>query len=408
MSGIQETRGLDERIQLGSHGAFPLPAESSPYTDQTFCARGYTPFEAKTGAVVPPIFLSATYSHPQLGQSTGFDYGRCLNPTRLELERTLASLEKASYALAFSSGMAAISCLAKLFSPGDEVIVSNDLYGGTYRLFSLYQKYGITFYYTDTSFPDNVKRLLSEHTKALFIETPSNPMMKITDIALCADLVHKNRRDALLIVDNTFLSPVFQNPVPLGADIVVHSGTKFLSGHHDALAGFLVYSTKELDEILRTVQISEGAVLSPFDSYLLLRGIKTLFIRMKQCQQNALRVVDFLFSHTAVEKVFHPSLAVGYERDVSQRQSRGTGAMVSFYLKDAAKVPDVLKRLKLILFAESLGGVQTLITYPIVQTHASIPESMRREVGVDERLLRLSVGIEDVDELIADLAQALA
>ena len=408
MSGTHDTRELDQTIQLGSHGAAPLPAQSSPYTSQTFCARGYTPFEAKTGAVVPPIFLSATYSHPQLGKSTGFDYGRCLNPTRLELERTVASLEKGSYALAFSSGMAAISCLAKLLSPGDEVVVSNDLYGGTYRLFALYQKYGISFHYTDTSRTENVANLLSEHTKAVFIETPSNPMMKITDIARCADLVHKNRRDALLIVDNTFLSPVFQNPALHGADIVVHSGTKFLSGHHDVLSGFLTYRTKELDEALRNVQMSEGAVLSPFDSYLVLRGIKTLYIRMKQCQQNALAVVDFLLHHPAVERVFHPSLAVGEDLAVLQKQSTGTGAMVSFYLKDAAKVPEVLRRLKLILFAESLGGTQTLITYPVVQTHASIPEQMRRAVGVDERLLRLSVGIESADELIADLEEALS
>lgn len=404
---IQELSTLDEKIKIGSHGAYPTPSENTQFSSETFCARGYTPFDPKTGAINTPIYLSSTFAHTELGLSTGFDYGRCLNPTRLELERTVAVLEHCSYSLAFSSGMAAISCLARIFNSGDEVIISNDLYGGTYRLFSIYEKYGIKTHYVDTSNLEEVNNALTQNTRAIFIETPSNPTMKVTDIKACSELIHKNRSDGILIVDNTFLSPYFQNPHDFGADIIIHSGTKHLGGHHDALAGFLVYDTKEFDDFFRYIQISEGAVLSPFDAYLLLRGIKTLSVRLEKAQSNAEKIADFLSNCPQVEQVYYPTLLQENEKAIFKNQSRGNGSMISFAVKDEHKVPQILKNLKLILFAESLGGVQSLITYPIAQTHNSIPEEMRNKVGVNKKLLRLSIGIENADELINDLKNVL-
>lgn len=403
----QEISTLDEKIKIGSHGPYPTPSKPLGFSAETFCTRGYTPFEAKTGAVTQPIFLSSTYTHTELGRSTGYDYGRCLNPTRLELERIVATLEHCAYSLAFSSGMAAIACLARIFNPGDEVIISNDLYGGTYRLFSIYEKYGLKFHYVDTSNLEKIREVLNENTRAIFLESPTNPMMKVTDIEECAKLIHKNREDGILIVDNTFLSPYFQNPHDFGADVIIHSGTKHLGGHHDALAGFLVYDTKKFDDFFRYVQVSEGAILSPFDSYLLIRGIKTLAVRMEKAQENAEKIAEYLAKCDAVEKVYYPSFLPENEKKIHKKQSRGNGSMISFAVKNAEKIPEILKNLKLIMFAESLGGVQSLMTYPIAQTHNSIPEEMRNAVGVNKNLLRLSVGIENSDELINDLKSVL-
>ncbi len=397
---------MNEKLLLGSHGASPLPAEQSDDSAESFCVRGYTPTEKETGAVTTPIYLSSTYAHPELGRSTGFDYGRCLNPTRLELERTVAVLEHCSYALAFSSGMTAISALIKYFGSGDEIIVSDDLYGGTYRIFEIYEKYGIKAVYADTANLEEVRSLVTPNTKAIFIETPTNPTMKITSIKDCAQIIHDN--GGILIVDNTFLSPYLQTPKDFGADIIVHSGTKFLGGHHDCIAGFLVYDKKEFDELFRFMQISEGGILSPFDSYLLIRGIKTLSVRMEKAQSNAEKIVAYLCRNPNVTKVFYPSLLSWDQKKIYTSQTKGNGAMISFCVKDGDKAADVLKKLRRILFAESLGGVQSLMTYPIAQTHNFIPKEQREKVGVNETLLRFSVGIENADDLIEDLEQALA
>ncbi|MDR2176847.1 MAG: PLP-dependent aspartate aminotransferase family protein [Treponema sp.] len=371
----------------------------------TLAVHGGSLFEGLTGAVSVPIYQSSTFRHPGLGESTGFDYGRGSNPTRMELERALARLEGGRYALAFASGMGAISAFIKLFKPGDHLLISEDLYGGTYRLFSdFYQSYGFSFSWVDTSDAVKLRGAVRDETRAIFIETPSNPMMKVTDIRLCADLIH--RKGGLLAVDNTFLSPYFQNPLALGADLVVHSGTKYLAGHNDTLSGFLVHSREELEEPLRNVQKSEGAHLGPFDSWLTLRGIKTLALRMERHALNGRKIAEWLRGQEQVEKVFYTGFEDHPQFALSTAQTRGHSGMVSFYLKRSADVPVILRSVSLILFAESLGGVESLITYPLVQTHSAIPEAMRLSAGVNDRLMRLSVGIENPDDLIADLRAA--
>ncbi|MDR2467695.1 MAG: PLP-dependent aspartate aminotransferase family protein [Spirochaetaceae bacterium] len=373
---------------------------------ETNIVRGSEYFEERTGAISTPVFQSASFRHPALGQSTGFDYSRGPNPTRQVLETTMALLEHGRYGLAFTSGMGALSALIKLFAPGDHFIVSEDLYGGTYRLFhDYYEPYGFTFSFVDTSDFSLIEAAARPETRVIFIETPSNPMMKITDIKRTADFIHKH--GGFLVTDNTFLTPFFQNPLDLGADFVVHSGTKYLAGHNDTLSGFIVHSSDVHKEKLENIHMSEGAALAPFDAFLTLRGIKTLALRMRKHAENAVVIAPWLARHPAVEKVFwtgfqdHPSI------EISQKQSRGHNGMISFYLNDERKVEPLLRRVKLILFAESLGGVESLITYPYVQTHAAIPDAMRRAAGVNERLIRLSVGIEDAQDLIADLDQAL-
>jgi cystathionine gamma-synthase len=372
----------------------------------TVLVHGTVPFDPVTGAVSTPIYQSSTFRHPGLGQSTGFDYGRVTNPTRLELERTMARVEHGTYGLAFATGMGAISALIKIFKPGDHLVVSEDLYGGTYRLFNdYYGSYGFSFSWVDTSDFDKLEAAIRPETKALFIETPSNPMMKVTDIRCSADLIH--RKGGLLIVDNTFLSPYFQNPLENGADIVVHSGTKYLAGHNDTLAGFIVHSKDDIEEPLRNVQKSEGAVLAPFDAWLLLRGLKTLAVRMDRHNKNAATIAEWLRAQDRVEKVFYSGFTDHPQYQLSCAQARGHGGMISFYLKNPADAAVLLRSVTVILFAESLGGVQSLITYPLVQTHNAIPEAMRLSAGVNDRLMRLSVGIEEVNDLIADLDAAL-
>jgi cystathionine gamma-synthase len=371
----------------------------------TLLARGAVFFEPLTGAISTPIYQSATFRHPSLGGSTGFDYSRGVNPTRSELERTMALAEHGKYGLAFATGMGAISAIIKLYSPGDHIIVSEDLYGGTYRLFSrYYAAYGFSFSWVDTSNLKKVEEAIRPETRAFFIETPSNPMMKVSDIAACADLIH--RRGGDLIVDNTFLSPWFQNPLDLGADFVIHSGTKYLGGHNDTLSGFIVHSRDNDEESLREAQKSEGASLSPFDSWLILRGLKTLHLRMERHEKNALRIAHWLKEQDCVEKVFFTGFEDHPQYTLSRSQARGFGGMISFYFRNPAYVPVLLESLSLILFAESLGGVESLITFPLVQTHAAIPEAMRLSAGVNDRLMRLSVGIENTEDLIADLDAA--
>jgi cystathionine gamma-synthase len=381
-------------------------SSETSFSNETVAVHGATPFDPVTGAISTPVYQSSTFRHPGLGESTGFDYSRVVNPTRSELEKTVALLEHGRYGLAFASGMGAISAIIKLFKSGDHLIVSQDLYGGTYRLFNdYYQPYAYAFSWVDTSDFALVENNLRPETKALFIETPSNPMMKVTDIRRCAELIH--RRGGLLIVDNTFLSPWFQNPLDLGADIVVHSGTKYLAGHNDTLSGFIAHNNEQIEEALRNIQKSEGASLAPFDSWLTLRGIKTLALRMEKHAQNAAKVAEWLRGNNKIEKVFYPGFTDHPQYALSQTQARGAGGMISFYLKKSADVPVLLHNLKLILFAESLGGVESLMTFPLAQTHQAIPEAMRLAAGVNDRLMRLSVGIESAGDIIADLDSAL-
>ncbi|MDR3145407.1 MAG: PLP-dependent aspartate aminotransferase family protein [Treponema sp.] len=377
------------------------------YADATIFVRGTRFFEPVTGAISTPIYQSSTFRHPALGESTGFDYSRGINPTRSELERLLARIEHGRYGLAFASGMGAISTLIKIFNPGDHLVVSEDLYGGTYRLFNeYYSRYGFSFSWVDTSDIARIEAALRPETRGIFIETPSNPMMKVTDIRRCAEIIH--RRGGLLVVDNTLLSPCFQNPLDLGADLVVHSGTKYLAGHNDTLAGCIVHSRDDLEPLLRNNQKSEGASLSPFDAWLVLRGIKTLAVRMERHERNALGIARWLREQPVVERVFFTGLEDHPQYGLTRSQTRGFGGMISFYLKKPEYVPVILKNLSLILFAESLGGVESLITFPLVQTHGAIPEAMRLSAGVNDRLLRLSVGIEDAQDIIKDLASAFA
>ena len=363
-------------------------------------------FEEHTGAISFPIYQSATFSHPGLGKSTGYDYSRLQNPTREELEKTIANLEQARYGFAFSSGMAAISAILSMYSPGDHLIVSDDIYGGTYRIFEeVYRKYGIEFSYVDTSYLSLVEELIRPNTKAIFIETPTNPTMKISDIKGISELAQSKKIHT--IVDNTYLTPYFQKPLTLGADIVIHSGTKYLGGHNDTLAGFVVTNSEVVCERLQFIQKSEGAVLSPFDSWLLLRGIKTLAVRMDRQQQNAFKIAQWLKQCKVVKKVYYPGLPEHEGHSLIKQQASGYGAMIAFEVDSAERVASILENIKIILFAESLGGVESLITYPMIQTHASIPEEIRERVGINDRLLRLSVGIENAEDLINDLENAL-
>jgi cystathionine gamma-synthase len=359
-----------------------------------------------TGAISFPIFQTATFAHPDVGSSTGYDYSRLQNPTREQLERIVASLENGHDAVAFSSGMAAMNALMELFEPGDHVLASEDLYGGTIRIFNqINKKNGIEVEYVNTCDTSLVKERIKANTKAVFIETPTNPMMNVTDIAAIAQITKE--RGLLLLVDNTFLSPYYQNPIDLGADIVLHSGTKFLGGHNDTLAGFLVMACKSLSERIRFILKTTGAGLAPLDSWLLLRGIKTLSIRMEAQQANALAIVSWLKQQERVKKVYYVGLPEHPGYDVNRRQSRGFGSMISFHVDTPETAVRLLRKVRLIQYAESLGGVESLITYPMLQTHADVPEKEREAKGINDTLLRLSVGIEHIDDLLADLSQAL-
>ncbi|TKC19381.1 methionine biosynthesis PLP-dependent protein [Robertmurraya kyonggiensis] len=346
--------------------------------------------ETATGTVNPPVYFSTAFRHAGIGESTGFDYIRTGNPTRQLLEKTIADLEEGDAGFACSSGMAAILTVVSLFQSGDEWIVSQDLYGGTYRMLEQgFKKWGLKVTYVNTSEPDNISKYITNHTKAIFIETPTNPMMEQTDIKAVAEIAKEN--ELLLIVDNTFYTPYIQKPITDGADIVIHSATKYLGGHNDVLAGLVVAKGEKLCQDLAFYHNGNGAVLSPFDSWLLMRGMKTLALRMDRHEQNAKALVEYLSKHHSITDVLYP----------------GRGGMISFRVQDEAWVNPFLKSLKLICFAESLGGVESFITYPATQTHADIPEEVRFATGVDNRLLRFSVGIENVRDLIEDLEQAL-
>ena len=353
------------------------------------------------GAISYPIYQSATYAHPEVGRSTGYDYNRVSNPTRDQLQKIVASLENGKEALAFSSGMAAVTLLMEMYKPGDHIIADLDLYGGSIRLFNqVNSKNGISFSFIDTH-REKIEDYITDNTRAIYIETPTNPMMNITDIRKAADIAH--RHGAILVVDNTFMSPYFQNPIDLGADIVVHSGTKYLGGHNDTLAGFLVTASDEISEKLKFLYKTTGSCLAPFDSWLILRGIKTLGIRMERAQQNALEIARWAKTKKSVKKVIYPGLEDHPGHELQKSQARGFGAMLAIELESKEYALKVLKKIRMIKYAESLGGVETLITYPSTQTHADVPVEVREANGITDSLLRISVGIEDVKDLIGEL-----
>lgn len=344
-----------------------------------------------TGAVSFPIFQTATFRHRDFGISTGYDYTRLQNPTRQELERTMAILEGGAQGFAFSSGQAANMSLFGMLKKGDHILLSDDIYGGTFRICDeIFSNLGCEFTYVDMGDIEAVKSLMKPSTRMLFVETPTNPMMKIADIPSLSALAKEN--NTLLVVDNTFLTPYFQRPIELGADIVVHSGTKYLCGHNDVIAGLVVTASDEFADHFRAQLKSRGNGLSPFDSWLVLRGIKTLSVRMKRHDENARKVAEWLKGQEKVKKVYYA----------------GLGGMVSFELDAEETAHNLLSNVQMILFAESLGGTESLITYPLTQTHESIPDDIRRKLGINENFIRLSVGIEDVEDIIADLEQALS
>lgn len=386
--------GIDQQKHAGWHA-------------DSIAVRGYEGVDARTGSISYPLYQSATFAHPAWGQSTGYCYSRCGNPTRLELENTIALLEGGKKAMAFSSGMAAITTLLKLLRAGDHVLVSDDLYGGTYRLFSnIYTQYGLEFDYVDLTDPDVLAASFKPNTRLVFLETPTNPTMKVADVAAVGEAAHAH--GAVFAVDNTFLTMYFQKPFELGADVVIYSGTKYLCGHNDVLSGFLILRDNTLLEPLFNATMSEGNQLDPFDSWLMLRSLKTLGVRLRQQERNAKHIAEALKANPHVTDVFYVGDPDHPNYELSKRQTTGFGAMISFKTDTHERALAVLERTKLILFAESLGGTESLVTYPLVQTHGSIPKSLLDKLGIDDRLLRLSVGIEDIDDLLADLEQALA
>lgn len=375
---------------------------------ETRCIHGdlETSMKDEYRAISFPIYQTASFSHIQPGHNeSGFDYTRESNPTRQKLEEVVSSLEGAAGTAAFSSGMAAISACFELFSPGDHILCSDDLYGGVVRLHTLIgRKNGLLIDYVDSSDLNAVRDSITPQTRCLYIETPSNPMMKITDIRGCAKIARE--KGLLLMVDNTFLSPCFQTPLALGADIVIHSGTKFLSGHNDTVAGFACFKDKSLYERVKLISKTTGSALAPFDCWLLLRGIKTLSVRMERHQKNAQQVADWLLQEPRVTQVFYPGLKDHPGYAINQSQSKGSGSMISFYVENEETALRILRKVRVITFAESLGGIESLLTYPIVQTHPDVPKETREKLGITETLLRLSVGLEDPEDLIRDLAQA--
>lgn len=373
----------------------------------TFIHAGAEP-DPSTGAIMTPIYQTSTFVQEAPGVNKGFEYARSQNPTRFALESAFAAIEQGKYGLAFGSGVAATDAVLKLLQPGDEVIAANDMYGGTYRLFTkIYQKFGIRFLFTDTTVPENVQQAITDKTKLIWIETPTNPLMNITDIAAIASIAKK--ANILLCVDNTFASPYLQNPLTLGADIVMHSATKYLSGHSDVIQGCLVMNDETLREQLYFIQKSCGAVPGPMDCFLVLRGIKTLHVRMQRHCENGQAIAHFLRNHPKVALVYWCGFEDHAGYAIAQKQMRGFGGMMSFTLKDdrIENAKRVLSSTHLFSLAESLGGVESLINHPASMTHASIPREERLKNGLTDSLIRLSVGIEDVKDLIEDLNKAI-
>jgi cystathionine beta-lyase/cystathionine gamma-synthase len=372
----------------------------------TICLHAGQEPDPATGAIITPIYQTSTYVQDELGKHKGFEYGRTQNPTRLALERNLAAIEGGKAAFAFASGMAAIGAIATMLQPGDHVVVSENVYGGTFRLFDkVLSRSGISFAYVDTSNMDTVERALTPSTRLMFVETPTNPILALTDLSAAADLA--DRRGLRLVVDNTFASPYVQRPIELGADIVTHSTTKYLNGHSDSIGGIVIATRDEDIEWLGFVQNAEGAILGPFDSWLVLRGTKTLPLRMQRHNTNGLAIAEFLAAHPKVRHVHYPGLPSHPQHELATRQMRGFGGMVSFELGSLEAARRLLNSVRLLALAESLGGVETLISHPSTMTHASVPEERRAALGITDGLVRISAGIEDIEDLTEDLGQAL-
>ena len=373
----------------------------------TLLAQAGNRCDPATGAISVPIYQTASFGHPALGQSTGFDYSRSSNPTRLALEETLAAIDGGHRGFAFASGLAAIDAVLRLFAPNDRLVVTEDLYGGTFRLFEkVFRPLGIEAVYVDTSDLAAVQVALADpRVRGIFVESPTNPLLKIADLRAIAS--QARARGVLTIVDNTFLTPCLQRPIDQGADLVVYSATKYLAGHNDVVAGAVVTRTPELSERIAFLQNAVGSILGPQDAWLTLRGLKTLALRVARQQENALAVAVWLCAHPHVRRVYFPGLPGHPGRDILLREKSGWGGMISFEVDGANRVPGILSGVRVFLFAESLGGVESLITYPAVQTHADIDVDTRQRLGINDRLLRLSVGIEDVQDLIHDLEGVL-
>lgn len=363
--------------------------------------------EKVTGSVNVPVFLTSTFAQKSPGEHSGYEYSRAANPTRQALEDALASIENGARGLAFGSGLAAIDCVLKLLNPGDEIIAVDDLYGGSYRMFTrLFEKYQLKFHFVNLENPENILPLINEKTKLVWLETPTNPLMKLVDIQKVAELI--KGKDILLAVDNTFATPYIQTPLDLGADIVMHSATKYLGGHSDVIAGALIAKTPELGEKLHFIQFASGGILGPHDSYLVLRGIKTLALRVQRHSENGQKIAEFLQNHPKVDQVFYPNLANNPQLELAKKQMKTFGGMISFTFKSGKKEDSIqfLEKLRVFTLAESLGGVESLANHPALMTHASIPAEKRAELGITDDLVRLSCGIEDVEDLIADIEQA--
>lgn len=359
-----------------------------------------------TGAVITPIYQTSTYAQEELGVSKGFDYGRTINPTRVALEANIAALEKGKYGFAFGSGMAAITNIAALLNGGDHVIVSNNVYGGTFRFFDkIMKRFGLEFSWVDTSDEKNIRAAIKPNTKMLYVETPTNPMLTITDLQVVAALAKEHK--LISVVDNTFMSPYFQTPLEFGVDIVLHSTTKYINGHSDVIGGVVVTSSEELKEKLKFLQNSIGAVPSPFDCWLVLRSTKTLALRMRQHNENATAMAEFLAKHPKVKKIYYPGLASHPQHALAKKQMRGFGGMISIELGSMDAGKNMLRNVKIFALAESLGGVESLICHPASMTHGAIPLEDRLKLGLTDGLVRLSVGCEDKEDLIADIENAL-
>lgn len=366
--------------------------------------------DPSTGAVMPPIYQTSTYAQSSPGKHKGYEYSRAANPTRTALENSFAAIENGRHGFAFSSGLSAIDCVLKLLHPGDEVIAGDDLYGGTYRMFTrLFEKYGLKFHFVNMEDPKNIEPLINKNTKLIWLETPTNPLMKIADIEGITSLAKTIDKGILIAVDNTFATPYLQLPLDLGADIVMHSATKYLGGHSDVIMGALMVKEKALAEEIHFIQFAGGAIAGPQDSFLVLRGIKTLHLRMQRHCENGMAVAKFLENHPKVKEVFYPGLENDKNYPIAKKQMSGFGGMVSFRLKDESKAAafKVLENFKVFTLAESLGGVESLVNHPVTMTHASIPEKEREKLGITNSLIRLSVGIEDIDDLIKDLEGVL-
>jgi len=372
----------------------------------TVCIHAGQEPDPSTGAIITPLFQTSTYVQDELGRHKGYEYARTQNPTRFALERNIAAIENGKAGFAFASGMAAIGAVATLLKSGDHVVVTANTYGGTFRLFDkVLTRYQLEFSYVDTSRPELIEQAIRPNTKLLFVETPTNPVMKLTDLRRAAGIAHA--RGVKMVVDNTFASPYVQRPLELGADLVVHSTTKYLNGHSDSIGGIVVAVRDDDIEWLRFIQNTEGAILSPMDSWLVLRGTKTLAVRMAQHNRNGLAIAEFLEGHPKVQEVMYPGLPSHPQYELAKRQMNGFGGMLSFEVGSFEAARQVLNKVRLMALAESLGGVETLIGHPASMTHASVPPERRAEIGLTDSLIRISVGIEDVEDLIADLKQAL-